>query len=99
MASIRELGRNVGRTAAKVGLITTISFGSTPAAAVEIQPVSHSTNWEPPCFPGSEYFYPIYDPSKGDAAHRYVGIGPHYGVAYQNLDNNYAADVFSFGNV
>lgn len=49
--------------------------------------------------PGSEYFYPIYDPNKADAAHRYEGIGPHYGVAYQNLDGNYAADLFTFGNV
>lgn len=50
-------------------------------------------------FPGSEYFYPIFDPSKADAAHNYEGIGPHYGTAYQNLDNNYAADLLSTGKV
>lgn len=49
-------------------------------------------------FPGSEYFYPIYDPDKADEAHMYVGIGPHYAVAYQNLDGNYAADLLTWRN-
>lgn len=42
-------------------------------------------------FPGSEFFYPVYNPDKTDQ-------GPHYAVAYQNLDGNYAADLLTWKN-
>lgn len=49
-------------------------------------------------FPERQWVHPIYDPVTADSTHDWRGIGPHYPIAFENIDPN-AAVVTSHGNV
>jgi hypothetical protein len=51
-----------------------------------------------PNFPESKWSIPIYDPDTANAENNWVGIGPHYPVAFENIDPN-ASTLESNGNV
>jgi hypothetical protein len=49
-------------------------------------------------FKEGQWFHPVYNSLKADLAHNWEGIGPHYPVAFSNIDRD-AAQLISHSNV
>lgn len=64
-----------------------------PANSSDIRVANLNNN-----FPEGQWVNPIYDPFTADAGHDWRGIGPHYPIAFENIDLN-ASDISSHGNV
>ena len=49
-------------------------------------------------FPEGQWVHPVYNPLEANAAYNWRGIGPHYPIAFRNIEPN-AAHITSHGNV